>query len=58
MDDIATEACINRNAIPENISINNFLQRFIDAFEKHDSGVYDEEDYNILIDAYFKLLKK
>ena len=34
------------------------LQRFIDAFEKYDSGTYDKDDYNILVDAYFKLLRK
>ena len=58
LDDIADKARINGNTLAENVAINNFLQKFIDAFEKFDSGVYDEDDYNILLDAYFKLLKK
>lgn len=58
MDDLEAEARANGNGLPENVAINNFLQRYIDTFEKYDSNVYDEEAYNILVEAYFKLLKK
>ena len=58
LDDLEAEARANGNEIPENAAINNFLQRYIDTFEKYDSNVYDEEAYNILVEAYFKLLKK
>ena len=58
LDDFAAEARAVGNDLPANMSINNFLQKFIDAFEKYDSGVYNEEDYNILVDAYFRILKK
>lgn len=58
LDDLRDEIRINGNDLPENMSINNFLQKFIDAFEKYDSGTYDEDDYNILVEAYFKLLRK
>ena len=58
MDDLEAEARANGNDIPSNKRINNFLQKFIETFEKHDSGVYDDETYEILIDAYRKALIK
>lgn len=58
LDDLAAEARAYGNGLPENMAINNFLQKFIDTFEKYDQGIYDEDAYNILIDAYFKVLKK
>lgn len=58
LDDIQDEVRVNGSDLPDNMAINNFLKRFIDAFEKYDSGTYDEDDYNILVDAYFKLLRK
>ena len=41
-----------------NIEINNFLRRYIDAFEKYDTNVYTKEDFEFLIDAYFRILNK
>ncbi len=58
LDDIQDEVRINGNRIPENMTINNFLHKFIDTFEKYDSGVYEEEDYKILVDAYYRILEK
>lgn len=58
MDDLEAEVRNNGNEIPDNIKINNFLQKFIEVFEKHDSGAYDEETYNILVEAYRKVLSK
>ena len=46
------------NELPQNTEINNFLQKFIDAFDKYETGVYDEEAYRILLEAYFKILNK
>lgn len=46
------------NDIPQNTEINDFLQKFISAFRKYDTGVYSEDDYKILKEAYFNLLKK
>ena len=58
LDEWSAEFSAGGNDLPDNMKINNFLQKFIDAFEKHDSGVYDDEDYKILVDAYFKILNK
>ena len=58
MDDLESEARANGNDSPSTKRINNFLQKFIETFEKHDSGVYDDETYEILIDAYRKALIK
>lgn len=58
LDDLQDEVRACGNELPNNMAINNFLHRFIDAFEKYDSGVYSEDDYNILIDAYFRILNK
>lgn len=46
------------NELSQNTEINNFLQKFIDAFDKYETGVYDEEAYRILLEAYFKILNK
>lgn len=46
------------NELSQNTEINSFLQKFIDAFDKYETGVYDEEAYRILLDAYFKILNK
>lgn len=56
--DLADEARQVGNDLPSNMAINNFLQRFIDAFEKYDAGVHSKEDYDILVEAYYKILKK
>lgn len=58
LDELESEVRINGNELPENIRINKFLQKYIEAFEKHDSGIYDKETYNILVDAYRKILNK
>ncbi len=58
LDDLEAEARAAGNDIPSNIKINNFLQKYIEVFEKHDSGAYDEETYNILVEAYRKVLSK
>ena len=49
---------VDGNDIPDNISINEFLNKYTDAFEKYDKGEYSEGNYKILTDAYFKVLKE
>ena len=34
------------------------MRRYIDAFEKYDTNVYTKEDFEFLIDAYFRILNK
>jgi len=58
LDDIQAEVLAKGPEIHENIKVNQFIQKFIDTFEKFDSGFYDEDDYHILIDAYRKILSK
>lgn len=58
LEELNNEVRIDGNELHDNIKINQFLQKFIDAFEKRDSGVYDEETYNILVEAYKKILNK
>lgn len=58
LEELNNEVRVDGNELHDNIKINQFLQKFIDAFEKRDSGVYDEETYNILVEAYQKILNK
>ncbi len=58
LDDIRSDVLANGNSVPENMTINNFLHKFIDTFEKYDSGVYEEDDYKILLDAYYRILRQ
>lgn len=58
LDDIRSDVLANGNSVPENMTINNFLHKFIDTFEKYDSGVYEEDDYKILVDAYYRILRQ
>lgn len=45
------------NDISPNIKTNEFLCHFIEAFEKHKSGEYSDDVYQILLDAYYKMLE-
>lgn len=56
--DLEDEARNAGNDLPGNISINNFLHRFLDAFEKYDSGDQNKDDFDILVNAYYQILKK
>lgn len=46
------------NDMPTNIEINSFLHKYIEAFEKHDAGIYDKETFDILVNAYYQVLNK
>ena len=44
------------NSLSKPKRINEFLRKYINAWQKYDAGEYSEEDYHILVDAYFKIL--
>lgn len=46
------------NKLETNIKINAFLQKYIDAYEKYVNGVYNKETYDILVEAYRKVITK
>ena len=46
------------NAMPSNIKINDFLDHFIDAFEKYETGDYSKEVYQTLLNAYLEAAGK
>lgn len=58
LDNIRSDVFTNGNSVPENMIINNFLHKFIDTFGKYDSGVYVEDDYKILVESYYRILRK
>lgn len=43
-------------AITANIAINKFLRKYIECNKKFKSGEIDEQEYQILLDAYYKIL--
>ncbi len=46
------------NEYSDNIAINNFLDRFIGTYEKFAGGHISEEEYKLLENAYYDILKK
>ena len=57
-DEVRDDIMYGGNEHTHNMAINNFLDRFIETYEKYDGGKLSEEDYKILEDAYYKVLKK
>ena len=45
------------NDLPSNMKINDFLNKFLEAFERYESREYNDETYQILLDAYYKMLE-
>lgn len=43
-------------AITANIAINKFLRKYIECNKKFKSGEIDEQEYQILLEAYYKIL--
>lgn len=50
----SAEAQACGNDMPTNIKVNDFCQKFIDAYEKHEDKTYSDDVYQTLLDAYFK----
>lgn len=45
------------NDLPKQVRINQFLQRYLNAFNSLRTGLSSKEDYDILVEAYFKVLE-
>lgn len=56
-DEVRSDLMYLGNENANNIAINNFLRRFIEAYEKYDGGNISEEEFTILRDAYYQILK-
>lgn len=57
-DEVISDIMYGGNDDPNNMAINNFLDRFIGTFEKYDAKDISQEEYKILEDAYYQILKK
>ena len=57
-DEVRSDLMYGGNENQHNMAINNFLDRFIGTYEKYDGGQISEEEYKILEDAYYEILKK
>ncbi len=52
-----SEAWSCGNDLPANMAINNFLKNYIDILEKHISGTYTREQYDLLVSSFLETLK-
>lgn len=57
-DEVRSDIMYGGNDDPSNMAINNFLDRFIGTYEKFDAKDISPEEYRILEDAYYQILKK
>ena len=54
---LRTDIEFGGNNLPENEKINDFLNHYLDIRDRHDDGQYSDENYKILLDAYYKMLE-
>jgi len=57
-EEVRCDIMYGGNDMPQNITINNFLHRFIDTYIRFDSGIIKEEEFSLLEDAFFQILIK
>lgn len=57
-EEVRSDIMYGGNDSPNNMAINNFLDRFIGTFEKYAAKDISPEEYKILEDAYYQILKK
>jgi len=57
-EEVRDDILYNGNESEHNMAINNFLERFIRTYEKFDGGKISQEEYKILEDAYYQILKQ
>lgn len=48
----------SNNAIQENIHMNKFMRKFIDAFQKFNNGDLENEEYEVLSKLFLKTFRK
>lgn len=56
-DEVRSDLMYDGNENQHNMAINKFLDRFIGTYEKLDGGNISEEEYKILENAYYEILK-
>ncbi len=57
-DEVESDILYGGNEMPNNIRINKFINRFIETYERFDSLKISQEEYEILKNAYYQILKK
>lgn len=58
LSDVQSDMMANGNDLPGNTSINDFFNKYFEAKEKLKNGEYSQETYDILMDAYYKILEE